>query len=68
MVELEFDENEERVVSVIHLDSIMRPAHLIGIYGNDCIPCNFSHTDLLSAFAAFYVNKYSDYHAFQLAF
>ncbi|KIM60704.1 hypothetical protein SCLCIDRAFT_123606 [Scleroderma citrinum Foug A] len=68
MVEPEFDENEERAVSVIHLDSIMQPAHLIGIYGNDRIPCDFKHTDSLSAFAAFYVNKYSDYHAFQLAF
>ena len=68
MVEPEFDENEERVVSVIHLDSIMRPAHLIGIYGNDHIPHDFKHTDSLSAFAAFYVNKYSDYHAFQLAY
>ena len=68
MVEPEFDENEERVVSVIHLDSIMCPAHLIGIYGNDCIPHDFKHTDSLSAFAAFYGNKYSDYHAFQLAY
>ena len=68
MVEPEFDENGERVVSVIHLESIMWPAHLIGIYGNDHIPRDFKCTDSLSAFAAFYVNKYSDYHAFQLAF
>ena len=68
MVEPEFDENNKRVVSVIHLDSIMRPAHLIGIYGKDHLPHDFSHSDSLSAFAAFYVNKFSDYHAFQLAF
>ena len=68
MVEPEFDENGERVVSVIHLESIMQPAHLIGIYGNDHIPHDFKCTDSLSAFAAFYVNKYSYYHAFQLAF
>ena len=68
MVEPEFDEDGDRAVSVIHLDSIMRPAHLIGIYGRDPLPCNLKHTDSLSAFAAFYVNRFSDYHAFQLAF
>jgi len=46
----------------------MRPAHLIGIYGKDPIPRDLKHTDSLSAFAAFYVNKFSDYHAFHLAF
>jgi len=53
MVEPEFNENNERVVSVIHLDSIMWPAHLIGIYGKDHLPHNFSYSDSLSAFAAF---------------
>ena len=68
MVEPEFDEDGNIFVSVIHLDSIIQPAHLIGIYGRDPIPCDLKHTDSLSAFAAFYVNKFSDYHAFQLAF
>ena len=68
MVEPECDEDGDRVVSVIHLDSIMQPAHLIGVYGRDPLPSNLKHTDSLSAFAAFYVNKFSDYHAFQLAF
>ena len=68
MVEPEFDEGGDRVVSVIHLDSIMWPAHLIGIYGRDPLPPNLKHTDSLSTFAAFYVNKFSDYHGFQLTF
>lgn len=68
MVEPELDENGQHLVSVIHLDCIMRPAHLIGVYGDDVLPRNFKHTDSLSAFAAFYVNKFSDYHAFELAF
>ncbi|KIJ13003.1 hypothetical protein PAXINDRAFT_81995 [Paxillus involutus ATCC 200175] len=67
-MEPEFDEDGDHLVSVIHLDSIMQPAHLIGIYGKDPIPRNFKHTDSLAAFAAFYVNKFSDHHAFQLAF
>ncbi|KIJ12088.1 hypothetical protein PAXINDRAFT_83473 [Paxillus involutus ATCC 200175] len=68
MVEPDFEENGDPAFSVIHLDSIMHPAHLIGIYGTDSIPYELGHHDSLSAFAAFYVNKFSDYHAHSLAF
>ncbi|KIJ19089.1 hypothetical protein PAXINDRAFT_70240 [Paxillus involutus ATCC 200175] len=68
MVEPEFDENGNCLVTVIHLDSILCPAHLIGIYGAEFIPHDLKYTDSLSAFSAFYVNKFSDYHAHQLAF
>ncbi|KIJ07000.1 hypothetical protein PAXINDRAFT_91100 [Paxillus involutus ATCC 200175] len=68
MVEPEFDENGNRLVTVIHLDSILRPAHLIDIYGAEFIPYDLKYTDSLSAFSAFYVNKFSNYHAHQLAF
>lgn len=68
MVEHEYDESGDPLVGVIHLDSILRPAHLIGIYGNECVPHDLHYSDSLSAFHSFYVNKYSDYHAFQLAF
>jgi hypothetical protein len=66
MVEPEFDDHGERLTSVISVDSILRPAHLIPVYGDITIPRNFTHTDSLFAFSAFYVNKYSDYHAYKL--
>ncbi|KAF8447545.1 hypothetical protein L210DRAFT_3609849 [Boletus edulis BED1] len=68
MVQPEMDEQDNYVVSVISLDSILRPAHLIPVYGPTSLPLNLQHTDSLSAFAAFYVNKFSDYHAYQLVF
>ncbi|KIJ18236.1 hypothetical protein PAXINDRAFT_72124 [Paxillus involutus ATCC 200175] len=68
MVEPEYDDDGNRLTSVIHLDSILCSAHLIGISGEDLIPHNLHYTDSLSAFCSFYVNKYSDYHAFRLAF
>ncbi|KIK78158.1 hypothetical protein PAXRUDRAFT_164734 [Paxillus rubicundulus Ve08.2h10] len=68
MVAPEFDDDGNRFVSVIHLDAILRPAHLIGIAREDRIPHNLHYTEFLSFFASFYVNKYSDYHAFKLAF
>lgn len=68
MVEPEFDANGQRLISVIHLDTILRPAHLIPVYGNDYIDHDMRHSDSLLAFVAFYVNKFSDYHAFEIAF
>ncbi|KAI5993868.1 hypothetical protein EDD15DRAFT_2387937 [Pisolithus albus] len=68
MVKPSFDDNGDHMVSVITLDNILRPAHLIGIYGPEPLPRDFTHTDSLTAFSAFYVNKFSDYHAYQLCF
>jgi hypothetical protein len=67
MVKPQFDRGVP-VTSVIHLDSVMRGAHLIGVYGRDFIPSQLKFSDSLDAFAAFYVNKYSDYHAHEVIF
>jgi hypothetical protein len=55
-------------VSVIHLDCVFRAAHLLPIYGETQIPDNVSHHNSLDAFVAFYVNKYADHHAFEIAY
>jgi hypothetical protein len=64
------DVNEQgaRICSVIHIDSILRAAHLIGVYGKDFIPHNLRHYHSLSAFKLYYVNKYADHHAHEIAF
>lgn len=67
-VKLEKDRCGHRTVTVLHLDSFLRSAHLIPVYGEDFIPVGFQYTDSLDAFAAFYVNKYADHHAHEIAF
>ena len=67
-VKRELDGNHLPVISVIHLDSVIRGAHLIGVYGKDFLPCGFKHTDSLIAFHSYFVNKYADYHANEIAF
>ncbi|KAI0632415.1 hypothetical protein C8Q77DRAFT_1218797 [Trametes polyzona] len=57
IIEPEVDANGQEVISVIHLDS-----------GNAPIPPTLQHTDSLDAFNAFYVNKYADHHAHEIAF
>jgi hypothetical protein len=69
MVEPDLDPNNYRIMSVIHIDSIIRAAHLLPVFQGDAsVPreINFSHT--LDIFAAFYINKYIDYHAFETLF
>jgi hypothetical protein len=54
--------------SVLHLDSFLCGAHLIPVYGTEMLPVNFDYSDSLDAFSAFYVNKYIDHHANEIAF
>ncbi len=63
VVEPAQNENGTLQLVVIPICQIVRAAHLIGHAGNQPIPLDLLHTDALNAFAAFYVNKYIDYHA-----
>ncbi|KIM40548.1 hypothetical protein M413DRAFT_73023, partial [Hebeloma cylindrosporum] len=52
-----------RSIAVIHLDSIVRGAHLLPVYGSNPLPEDFDFTLSLDAFCAFFVNSYVDHHA-----
>lgn len=64
----DYDERGQRMSSVIHIDSILRSAHLIGVAGTDRLPEAFTYHDSLNAFRLFYVNKYADHHAHEIAY
>jgi len=68
IVEPEYDGNGYRSVSVIHVDTIIRAAHLLPIFDSSPIERSVHYTKTLDAFRAFYVNKYADYHAYEIAF
>ncbi|KAG1849082.1 hypothetical protein C8R48DRAFT_750295 [Suillus tomentosus] len=53
-------------ISVIHIDSIFRTAHLIPVYGPDFIP-KISPHDSYDMFNSYYVNRYADHHTFEIA-
>lgn len=67
IVEPEVDEDDQRLAAVVHLDTIFRAAHLIPIYDTIEVPKNLSYANSLDAFDLFYVNKYADHHAFEIA-
>ena len=54
--------------AVIHLDSILRAAHLIPVFGQDAIPTDIPLAYSLDVFNSYYANKYIDHHAFEIAF
>ncbi|KAG2158743.1 uncharacterized protein EDB93DRAFT_1237966 [Suillus bovinus] len=53
---------------VIHIDTIYRAAHLLPLYGVNFIPCAINFSNSLDKFRAFYVNKFTNHHAFEIAF
>ncbi|KAF8805624.1 hypothetical protein BYT27DRAFT_7224752 [Phlegmacium glaucopus] len=58
----------ENHTAIIHLDTIVRASHLIPVFGLQHISRTLSFTDTLDTFTSFYVNKYVDHHAFEIAF
>ncbi|KAJ7312726.1 hypothetical protein DFH08DRAFT_791300 [Mycena albidolilacea] len=68
MVEPDLDGRGRRVLDIIHLDSILRGAHLIPIYGDSYLPRHIKRTASLDSFRAYYVNKYADHHSHEIAF
>ncbi|KAH7905419.1 hypothetical protein BJ138DRAFT_1118492 [Hygrophoropsis aurantiaca] len=56
-----------RELAVIHIDCIYRATHLLPIFGQDFVPDNLKFHQTLDTFPGFYVNKFADHHAFELA-
>jgi hypothetical protein len=67
-VEPDYDVIGQRMTSVIHVDTILRAAHLIGVSGSTTLPRQFNYHKTLDTFPLFYVNKYADHHAHEIAF
>lgn len=68
VVEPELTRMGQRECAVVHIDSLIRAAHLIPLYGPNPLPSNFDHSNSLDAFRAYYVNKYIDHHAHEIVF
>ena len=68
IVKPEMEDDGTQATSIILVNSIVRGAHLIGVYGALFLPRDFRHFDSLTAFRAYYVNKFIDYHANEIAF
>ena len=56
-------EDDDMYLSVIHVESILRAAHLIPCYGIDFVAdyADIDPSETLNSFSSFYVNKYVDH-------
>ena len=69
VVEPEFGNDEKPHLAIIHVDTIYRAAHLLPVYRTDSyISRSLTMHDTLDTFQQFYVNKFVDYHTFEIAF
>lgn len=62
------DENDTQIQSVIDIRHIICGAHLIGHPGLSTLPSTLTYADTFDAFTHFYVNKFIDYNAHEIAF
>lgn len=68
IVEKDEEEGGGPAISVIHIDTILRAAHLIPVFGARTLDLHHDHRKTLDVFERFYVNKYIDCHANEIAF
>lgn len=67
-VEPDYFEDGERMRDVVHVESLLRGAHLVPIFGKDPVPPRLKQHETLDHFQSFFVNKYADHHAFEIVF
>jgi len=59
----------DKNIAIIHIDAIYRAVHLIPIYSaHNVNPKDIKPHHSYDVFSSFYVNKFVDHHAFELAF
>ncbi|KAG1877838.1 hypothetical protein DFJ58DRAFT_648158 [Suillus subalutaceus] len=51
----------------LYIETVFRAAHLIPIYSSEYIPPSLKFYQSLDTFDSFYINKYVDHHAFEIA-
>lgn len=54
--------------AVVHLNTLVRAAHLIGVYGKDFLPSGLTPEQSLDLFDTYYVNKFIDHNSFAIAY
>ncbi|KAK0432102.1 uncharacterized protein EV420DRAFT_1655982 [Desarmillaria tabescens] len=54
------------VITVVHLDALLRGAHLMPVFGAKTLPHKFHYSRSLDCFSAFYISKYADHHMHEI--
>lgn len=68
VVELDINETGTPLTGIIHLDSVLHAAHLMGVCREAFVLKTLTLDNCLDFFHLFYVNKFVDHHTFEIAF
>jgi len=68
VVEPDMDKIGAPIANIIHLETILHAAHLMGVAGEAFVPKTLTLDTCLDLFYSFYVSKFIDNHAFKMAF
>jgi hypothetical protein len=66
LVEREYRDDTVPHLAVVHVDTILRAAHLLPFFGSNRVPRDLSHNESLDSYHLFYVNRFADHHSFEL--
>ena len=66
LVEREYRDDTVPHLAVVHVDTILRAAHLLPFFGSNRVPQDLSHNESLDSYHLFYVNRFADHHSFEL--
>ncbi|KAH9978390.1 hypothetical protein BJV74DRAFT_780712 [Russula compacta] len=67
LVHLQFNQCHQHAISIIHIVMIYWAAHLIPAYGKHFVPTHLQPLHSYDSFCLFYVNRFADHHAFEIA-
>ena len=67
VVECNLDLHGKQISQIIHIDTVIWCAHLIGVYRANPVGTRLMFSASLYEFHTYYVNKYADHHSFEVA-
>ncbi|KAG1721051.1 hypothetical protein EDB19DRAFT_1962612 [Suillus lakei] len=67
MVKPAFSAQNTPHFTIIHIDTIFHAAHLLPVFGTVLLSPSIKFHHVLDIFKLFYVNKFADHHAFEIA-
>lgn len=66
IVDRDYERDGSRSMELIHLDSVIRGAHLIPVFGEGFVSTDLTFQNSLDTYDTFYVNQYADHNAFEI--
>ena len=65
LVEREY-RNEQPLLQVVHVDTILRTVHLLPYFGRKRVSQAITQDNSLDKYPIYYVNRFADHHSFEI--